>query len=240
MADADGRETRRLTTFGEGLREPLWSPDGRHIAFHSRREGGRNQIYVVDLDPAEVMARSREAVPTNALHQIVKTPFDVVGPQWAADGQSLFVLRGNPGRLMRVHSTGGELEDLFESRSARVHPSGRRIYYQKPNQTNLYTRSLEGDVRSNLEERVLTDIYTTAGFVITEDGIFYSGLDKAGNPSAIRFFDFSLKRTFDLAPAPTELFLTLRASPDRQRLLYDTTAQSSGNLMLMQLRRKKP
>src|SRR5262249_9346224 len=103
----------------------------------------------------------------------------------------------------------------------------------------LYTRSLDGDVRNNLEERVLTDIYSNAGFDVTENGVFYSGLDKAGNPSTIRFYDFSLKQKFDLGPAPLGLFLTLRVSPDRPRLLYDVVCQASGNLMVMQLRSKK-
>jgi len=236
MADAEGHQARRLTTSLGGLREPLWSPDGRHIAFHSRRTDGIPQIYVVDLDPAEVMARSPDAVPNNPLRRIVETSYTLVSPQWSSDGNYLFAT--SPPRLKRIPATGGEVEDLFESAASRLDPSGRYIYYFRTNQSGLFRRSLDGDLRYNPEERVLNDGFSGAGFDVTENGVIYMGLDKAGNLEAIRFYDFGLKRSFDLAPAPPPggSMLTLRVSPDGRRLLYDTPDQAAGNLMLMQLR----
>ncbi|HET9215679.1 MAG TPA: protein kinase [Terriglobia bacterium] len=236
MADAEGRQARRLTTSGGFLREPLWSRDGRHIAFHSRRTAGNPQIYILDLDPAAVMARSPDAAPNNPLRRLVETSYPLVSPQWSSDGNYLFAT--SPPRLKRIPASGGEVEDLFESAASRLDPSGRYIYYFKTNQSGLFKRSLDGDLRYNPEERVLNDGFSGAGFDVTENGVIYIGLDKAGNPEAIRFYDFGLKRSFDLAPAPPPggSMLTLRVSPDGRRLLYDTPDQAAGNLMLMQFR----
>ena len=46
VMNADGSEQRRLTRRGSG---PAWSPDGRRIAFVSRRDGNL-EIYVMNAD----------------------------------------------------------------------------------------------------------------------------------------------------------------------------------------------
>lgn len=48
--NADGSEPTRLTTSPEGELHPTWSPDGRHIAFVSTRDGGKHEIYVMAAD----------------------------------------------------------------------------------------------------------------------------------------------------------------------------------------------
>ncbi len=46
MINADGSERRQLTDRGA---EPVWSSDGRTIAFHSSRDGNP-EIYVMNAD----------------------------------------------------------------------------------------------------------------------------------------------------------------------------------------------
>ena len=54
------RETRLITN-GEGSNEsPVFSPNGRHLAFMSNRGGGRYQVYTVDIDGNNVRQITRD------------------------------------------------------------------------------------------------------------------------------------------------------------------------------------
>ena len=44
---SDGSNPRRLTHHSAADFSPSWSPDGRHIAFVSRRDAGNRDIYVM-------------------------------------------------------------------------------------------------------------------------------------------------------------------------------------------------
>jgi Tol biopolymer transport system component len=234
LADASGQRARRLTNLqASAMGEPLWSRDGRHIAFHALR-GNIVEIYILDVDPAAL--ETPDDAPLNLpARQLVKTDYSMVSPQWSADGTHLYVLRPEISRLVRVPQAGGEIEDLFETNGARINRAGDRIYYPKPGQRNMFSRSLVGDVRTNPEELVLTDAFDRAGFDVTPHGIVYVGV--GGGAFWIRFFDFETKRSHTLAPGPSVyLFPTIRVSPDGRRVLYDTLLDDASGLTLMQLR----
>lgn len=63
---------------------PLWSPDGRHIAY-LRRDGGRTQLWTVGLDGEPARPLTRFAI-------------DVTGFRWATDGKGLLV-KTRPGLI---------------------------------------------------------------------------------------------------------------------------------------------
>ena len=66
--DADGGNPTNLTNHAERDGDPVWSPDGTKIAFHTKRDGNW-EIYVVDADGAN---------PTNlSNHEDTDT-----GPGW--------------------------------------------------------------------------------------------------------------------------------------------------------------
>lgn len=61
----DGSTQRRLTTHAANDTAPQWSPDGKHIAFLSRREGDdQTQIYLISPEAGE--ARRLTRIPTGA------------------------------------------------------------------------------------------------------------------------------------------------------------------------------
>ena len=65
LVPTEGGEPRQLTTHDAGDTNPRWSPDGRWIAFESKRgDDSETQIYVVPVDGGE--ARRVTSVPTGA------------------------------------------------------------------------------------------------------------------------------------------------------------------------------
>ncbi|MYE89700.1 hypothetical protein F4X33_11965 [Candidatus Poribacteria bacterium] len=50
VMDADGGNQQRLTNNDRFDQDPSWSPDGKRIAFTSRRNGGNQEIYVMDIN----------------------------------------------------------------------------------------------------------------------------------------------------------------------------------------------
>ena len=98
---ADGSQ---LTTIGTGPgSDPVWSPDGRQLAFVSDRDGG-DAIYVMDADGRTVRRVSPQGLRA-------------FQPSWSRDGQIAFQgwpANGNPGVFM-VGSDGSGFREAFVS-----------------------------------------------------------------------------------------------------------------------------
>ncbi len=77
LVPTDGGPARQLTTHSGSDSGPAWSPDGRHIAFVSRRgDDEQGQIYVIPLAGGE--ARRVTELPTGAS-----------APQWFPDAREI-------------------------------------------------------------------------------------------------------------------------------------------------------
>jgi Tol biopolymer transport system component len=57
--DADGTNVQQLTRFGSQDDAPVWSPDGKRIAFSSDRYGDR-EIFVMDADGTNVVRTNQK------------------------------------------------------------------------------------------------------------------------------------------------------------------------------------
>src|SRR5262245_3984313 len=85
--------TSRLVADAAGSHEPVWSPDGRRVAFNSNRAGGYGDLYWTQADgggPDELILRSTE--------RVMQIPTD-----WSSDGRLL---------LYEVYPS-GNLSDLY-------------------------------------------------------------------------------------------------------------------------------
>jgi TolB protein len=71
--DVDGSNTKQLTENPSLNTMPAWSPDGKHIAFVSNRNGGIPHVFVVDSDGSN-------------LRQLTYGRYDI-SPTWSPDSQ---------------------------------------------------------------------------------------------------------------------------------------------------------
>ena len=53
VMDADGSNQTRITNDPRRQRNPVWSPDGREIAFECSREDGTRDIYMMNSDGSD-------------------------------------------------------------------------------------------------------------------------------------------------------------------------------------------
>lgn len=77
LLSTDGKTQRRLTAHKGKSSGPAWSPDGKQIAFVSKRGGDVPQIFVIPLDGGEAV-------------QFTNLPMGPSGLKWAPDGKTLY------------------------------------------------------------------------------------------------------------------------------------------------------
>jgi Tol biopolymer transport system component len=220
VATADGRDPHRLANQipGSGLHI---SPDSRQVAFHSVGELYA-PLYVADLDGKAGPKKVAQA-----------SSFGLIGASWSHDSAYLFTTAINktPNRILRARMSDGYLEDLFEGSTPVVAVDGRRLFYRKSHAPGLFARSLlDGDVRSSLEVQLVPECVMPFGIEPTRRGIYYVGCDEGGHEVALRYFEFSSRQPFNVAPAPKATQPILTVSPDGRRLLHQTTLYDNDEL----------
>jgi dipeptidyl aminopeptidase/acylaminoacyl peptidase len=105
VVPADGSTpARRLTSGGSKDSAPRWSPDGTRLAFLSDRDGGKAQVYVLDVNGGE--ARQLGTIPEGA-----------GAPVWSPDGT----------RLVSVVRTGDEEQGSTQDSHKPKTPPARLI-----------------------------------------------------------------------------------------------------------------
>jgi Tol biopolymer transport system component len=116
MVDIDGRN---LTQFYEGIK-PVWSPDGKKIAFY-KQTGKNYQIWLMDADGANQT-------------QITNGDYNSIEPSWTPDGRLVFGSNqaGNYD-IWSVKTDGTELtqltvEDAYDGAPV-CSPDGKYVYF---------------------------------------------------------------------------------------------------------------
>ncbi|MCG6925620.1 MAG: S9 family peptidase [Acidobacteria bacterium] len=113
MAPAAGAEAIALTAEGVSSDHPRWSPDGRFLAFLSKRKEGKTQVYLLNRLGGEA-------------EKLTETVQDVRDFRWSPDSHRLvLVLRDpSPEELKEAASKGREEGD--ERAAAATKPTARR------------------------------------------------------------------------------------------------------------------
>lgn len=111
VAERDGSSPRRLTSHPAEENTPLFSPDGKTIAFAGEYEGGAD-VYLISVDggqPRRLTWHPGGNVPTG----------------WGADGKSVTFVsaretdHGRSGQIFRISVDGGFPEKLMDARIVR-------------------------------------------------------------------------------------------------------------------------
>lgn len=134
----------RLTFDGQGAANPLWAPDGRHVAFTSGVE-------------AQTEVRSTAMDGSSTMERLLKLPLDSVLDSWSPDGRFLAYTAPERGKLMlwTLQLEGDRkpmplLNGNFNYRQARFSPDGRFVAYvsDESGRDEVYLRSFpSGEVR---------------------------------------------------------------------------------------------
>ena len=83
MISASGGEPLAMTAEGLSSSHSRWSPDGKFLAFLSKRKGGQTQVWVLNRQGGEAQ-------------QLTDTPQDVEDFAWAPDGRRMVLVLRDP------------------------------------------------------------------------------------------------------------------------------------------------
>ena len=103
VINADGSGLRRLTRNAVPDGDAVWSPDGRKIAFLSRRDGTGADVFVMNADGSDQ-------------RNLTRKPGNEVAPAWSPDGRAIVFSAVPPGQPLWVgnsRSASGPYRDVY-------------------------------------------------------------------------------------------------------------------------------
>jgi serine/threonine-protein kinase len=151
-----GLDTRAITGSKDNASSPVFSPDGRSVAFYSAGEGALKRVDIAGGAPVTIAKMDR--------------PF---GLSWSE--QDTIIFAGSSRAIMRVNSRGGIPETLVPLRgenpsSPQMLPGGRGVLFSVRSISNgrarVVVQPLDGGERKTLVEGGLDGRYLPTGHLV--------------------------------------------------------------------------
>jgi Tol biopolymer transport system component len=241
---------------------PMFSPDGKRIAFVSQRSGA-SELWVCDNDgsnPAQltslagppigalqwswdsqsiafwVVKKENEMYVISANGGIPRRLSTPPGggkfPYWARDGQSLYFNSGKG--VWKMRSTGGGAIQVTRNGGdvPQESPDGKFLYYSKGWPLPLSVWKMP--VEGGQETKVLDSVNPSTLWTVGSKGIyFFSAADDKGR-SGLGVYEFATAKTTKLLTVERNVISGLTVSPDGRRILYTQFDEAGSDLMLVE------
>ncbi len=154
VMDYDGYQPRQVTFDASLNLAPSWSPDKRHLAFTSYRDGGDPKIEELDLT-------------TSRRRTLVAFPGLNITPEWAPGGEELAFATTKDGNaeIYKVDKDGRRFERLTDHRAADLAPTwspiGRELAFtsDRGGTPQIYVMGADG---TNVRRLTFEGSYNTA------------------------------------------------------------------------------
>ncbi|HZO90714.1 MAG TPA: hypothetical protein VFB38_20465 [Chthonomonadaceae bacterium] len=166
----DGSAQTPLTKGNAIEVDPVWSPDGKQIAFAAfAADKPKAEIYVMNADGSE-------------RRQVTKLDATAFGPRWSSDGKRIFFstleMKDSPMppkmRLQVIDSDGNNLKDLADGMLPVLSPDGKKILFSRiwTPQPTLYVMDADGSNVKALSEKAMMGAWSPDGkrIVCVADG----------------------------------------------------------------------
>ncbi len=225
MADADGTNLRRLTSFGgPRVSTPRWSPDGSQIVFSSR-VSGHADLYIVE--------------PGSPPRRFTDDPGDEVAPSWSRDGSRIYFAskRNGDWQIWRRSVYGGETLPVtrYGGIAAEETPNGHDLMVVRPEKKNLWRVALDEELAEQNSVSVAPlDPADWANWTVREEGI-YLVQRREDEASADVVLVNPQTLTYDLIATVVGLpeAPSLAVFPGGRKLLVTQTERSDSDIVLV-------
>lgn len=213
--------------FARGARDPVWSPEGRRLAFGRLDAGDATGVYVAGVDRGGVRRLTRERAGTNA-----------VVMSWSPNGRLIAFYRqfNRPGicgplqlagDFYVMNADGSSVRRLTRHgqahyASATWSPDSKRIAivscHQSPRgDPEIYVVEADGSRERRLTRRPGWDV--VAGWSRDGRNLLVSG-EERGGPADLYLMSADGRRRRNLTRSPTEHEGDARWSPDERRIVF--------------------